>query len=226
MFCENCQQTFTGKKTQRFCSRSCANRSRSKVDHSFFSPPTILNSYYAGFIAADGCILEPDGGSPVLQVNLNGDDGEFLSKMLEVMGSDLQVRHYSYQNHKRASISVTSKQIAEDLDRNFNITPRKTLTLQPPVGLDRECSLSYIAGLIDGDGSYTFSSKNNRPILNIVGTEAILNWVRDVVGCGAIRQKGNIHSFSCEGDASIRMRSLYIDMPLPFLAIKQKMSLE
>jgi hypothetical protein len=72
-----------------------------------------------------------------------------------------------------------------DLKNNFNITPQKSLTLQPP-NLDYKHALCFIIGIIDGDGSIFLQKqkkdKNNSIVLSIINTRFILEWVKDIFG--------------------------------------------
>ena len=72
------------------------------------------------------------------------------------------------------SIAINCKEICEDLLINFNITPRKSLTLKPPLKIkDDYLKMCYIKGVIDGDGSVC----NNRIV--IYGTKELLEWIKE-----------------------------------------------
>ncbi len=60
----------------------------------------------------------------------------------------------------------------------WKITPRKSLTLEPPENLDYECSLAYIKGFLDGDGCAHFRKKDGSFQMHFYGTEAVLLWIK------------------------------------------------
>ncbi|BAY33709.1 hypothetical protein NIES2107_56100 [Nostoc carneum NIES-2107] len=161
------------------------------ANRQFFSEPNILNSYWAGFIAADGCICEHKNCSTKsLKISITQGDHYLLERFVsdtEFTGIvSLDQAKESIINGRKlnvkptVSISVScAQEWFVDLEKNFNITPRKSLTLQPPDNLDRECSLAYIKGFFDGDGC-AHIRKNG--YLNIVfyGTFECLTWIKSI----------------------------------------------
>lgn len=68
--------------------------------------------------------------------------------------------------------------------KNFNITPRKSLTLLPPNLSDTNLIDAFICGYIDGDGSIFLYKNNVRNIqdslsISIVGTYEIVLWIKE-----------------------------------------------
>lgn len=227
--CPHCQNDFyRNRDRQVFCSRKCVQESQNTVDHNFFSEPNIVNSYYAGFIAADGCVTISRSGTHSLKIGLKSDDLEFLKVFAKkINGNPPRVYFYDRvdkgRNSETAQVSFHSKKIVEDLNQNFKICPRKTLVLEPPVHLSHENALAYLAGLIDGDGSYTYSRR--RPVLSIAGTKSVLEWAARVFNEGSEVKKhkwSQIYYLTYHGDNAIRVREQYINMPLPFLDRKYR----
>jgi hypothetical protein len=73
---------------------------------------------------------------------------------------------------------VTCPQWVESLERIYRITPRKSLTIQPPTALGWEYVWSYIRGVFDGDGH---ASILGNALHLVSGSEPFLTWiVRDV----------------------------------------------
>jgi hypothetical protein len=118
-------------------------------DENFFSVPNILNSYWAGFIAADGCIRGYH--DHYLSLGLSKKDISHLEKFKR----DLRLSNKItiYDKHNSCITGLSSNKICDDLKNNFNITPRKSKTLKPPNIKNKTNILSFIAGYIDGDGS-------------------------------------------------------------------------
>lgn len=153
----------------------------------YFSVLTLENCYWAGYIAADGCIRHnPDK----LQLVCSEKDNILLEKFKNSIKYTGPIRKvirykntakYKKQEYLESHLSINSKQIIKDLKYNFNITERKSLTLKPPNITDFEQQLAYIIGYIDGDGSICLckakSSKDLQINLSILGTYELLNWI-------------------------------------------------
>lgn len=131
----------------------------------FFSKPNLINSYWAGFIAADGCINDKRHGQKQIRIGLADKDISILKRFkrdIEFTG-EVKVRKNS------VNLDITSNKLCLDLKNNFNITPRKSLTLKPPKNLTKNCEAAFIIGMIDGDG-YIRSYRKNKLRLSLVGT--------------------------------------------------------
>ena len=92
-----------------------ARRSREyNVNDSFFSTVTEVNSYYAGFIAADGNINK---NHPNLTISLAEKDKKFLEKFLVNLDSNYPIRCYKSNGFPISSVIITSRQICNDLGK-------------------------------------------------------------------------------------------------------------
>lgn len=167
-------------------------RSRKKrkyyVNDDFFKIPNMLNSYWGGFIAADGYIRCINRDNISLSIMLSTKDLSHLQSLCVDMNTNKPI-HMGTSNEKPVcSLTIASKQICEDLEINYNIIPRKSLVLEPPSLHNKEMIDSYIRGYIDGDGSVTRAE--NRPRFSILSTLAMCDWMRsrivEIIG----RQKG------------------------------------
>lgn len=150
----------------------------------FFSEPGTLNSYWAGFIAADGCILEKKVNN-LLQVELGYKDIEHLKKFKEDIsfnGNIYRVKRtcncYKEQKYS-CKICISSQKICDDLANNYNITPRKTKTIKPPIHLNNINALAFICGLIDGDGCITLNTNN--VTIRCCGTLELVEWAANKI---------------------------------------------
>ena len=210
----------THKKTIKHCSRACSHKTLYKKDNQnfnedYFSIPNLKNSYWAGFIAADGCVLTPDVGQRRLQISLKSTDGEHLILLKSAVGAGI-IREYSHGIAFRATrITVVSNKICQDLEEMFKITPRKSLTLNPP-NLTGDLAHAFIAGYIDGDGCYKRSG--NRPTVMIRGTFAMLSWIAGVYGLDKQPKIDNgIYAISFHGDDALRVRDSFLGLGLPLM---------
>jgi hypothetical protein len=114
--------------------------------------------YWAGFLAADGCVDLKHR----VRLMLKYDDINHLEKFK----SFLQSTHTISSNtttYNRCSFEFTSPYMCDMLEFNFNIVPNKTNKLVFAKHLPKEYLRHYIRGYFDGDGSIceSFSNKNS-----------------------------------------------------------------
>lgn len=143
------------------------------IDEKVFNKKTIISSYWAGFIAADGCIRVRKHGQKNLVITLANKDREHLEKFKAFLKSDKPI--YNYKS-RACSFEISNNKIINDLLNNFNITEKKTFTLKPP-NLEGDLALSFIIGYVDGDGCFYINKKDDQIDLSITGTEPILRFV-------------------------------------------------
>lgn len=161
------------------------------VDDNFFETPDVLNCYWAGFIAADGCIKVCQKQNS-LHIALSSKDFEHLQLFKNNIKFDGSIQNYfikkTYKNEEKifetSKITITSQKISDDLYQNFNITPRKSLTLLPPNISEPNLVDAFICGYIDGDGSVCLYKHNIRNVqdalsISIIGTYEVLTWIKE-----------------------------------------------
>lgn len=188
------------------------------LNHDFFGNFSPESCYWAGFIAADGCVYERDYGSSQLLVALNSKDHEHLVKFTKLIGFTGPVYKYyntEYEGNWRSAINITSKIIAKDLKKNFNIVPRKSIILNSPNICNEEFKIHFIRGYIDGDGSYD----KKKPQITIAGTDKMLKWIKEIlknnckVGNPSICPRDNIFVITYGGGIQVPniLRLLYMN---------------
>lgn len=166
-------------------------------DSTFFSIPNPINSYWAGFIAADGCIQHgTNDNSKWISFCISVKDIDHLYKFKQVTNASQAVRVHG----KYAYFTVYSQQWAQDLSSNFKIYPRKTLReVPPPLALD--LSYHFLRGYFDGDGSVT---KSGNQVTFLAGTKALLDWFIPLINFrGKIQRNGKLWVIAPSG-ASLR----------------------
>lgn len=146
-----------------------------RCDDTFFSKPNLINSYWAGFIAADGCVNDLSNRKNILQIAVHPKDVSLITRFKKDIKYTGNVKFYRNKTTNLVQIRITSDKICEDLKKNFNITPRKSLTLRPPKGLTKQQARAYLVGYIDGDGCISIDKKN-KVRLDILGTNKNLMW--------------------------------------------------
>jgi len=170
--CSRCAKSAIGKKNKKL-----------EYDSSFFTYPTPLNSYWAGFLAADGWIIDTPRNKQV-SVQLDSKDKVHLELFASQVGFNgklyegMNDRGFSKTNPRpwtRLTVCGAAQWI-KDLKENFGIIPAKSLILEPPTNLNHECSIAFVCGLFDGDG-YVETNKT----MSFLGTSKVVSWIGTMV---------------------------------------------
>lgn len=153
-------------------------------------------AYWLGFIAADGCVLEPTyqvskrtgkiirKEQGALQIGLQEKDKAHLEKFQK----DIKDTHKINFSKKRKAydIKILSNIICMDLQQ-YNIVPRKSLVLEFPDNIREDLLRHFIRGYFDGDGSIAFC-KNKKGVISIgsiqvsiIGTVMFLNTLNNIL---------------------------------------------
>lgn len=147
-------------------------------DENFFNRPSIHNCYWGGFIAADGCIDEKGNRITFSQKT---EDRALLENFKQSTKYTGKIFDITSGGKPASQLRIVSLNWIQDVKKHFNITPRKSLTLEPPNLHISDLQLAYIIGYIDGDGSIRLTQRGNKDylILDIVGTYNLLDWIRN-----------------------------------------------
>lgn len=240
---------FLNKKTKAVKDKAWALKITSfySYDKNFFKTITPLSSYWAGFIAADGCLLHREGSNIYgLVIELSVLDKNHLLRFMDDIKYTGKI--YDHLSKSPSSKNVTvlsklyisvSKEFFEDLRINFNLTPRKTYRLAPPLNLDEENLLAYLIGYIDGDGSICLTNRKFKEIIKpelMIGFSssslALISWIREFTNIRfnrSLRKKiNNVNNipgssgnqFSISGLRACHMVDFLNKIDLPKLARK------
>ena len=149
-----------------------------QVNDNYFSTITSDSAYWAGFIAADGNIAK---NKSQLTITLARKDKVHLENFIKALDSNYKIHNSLSHGYPVCSVYIYSEKICADLKNNFNITPAKSLTLEPPNITDINCIDKFIQGYIDGDGSiglYSSSKIKQKSLrLSVLGTETMCLWI-------------------------------------------------
>lgn len=158
----------------------------------FFSYDNELSFYYAGFMAADGCIKLKDGKYKQIQLALSAADINIVKRFAEHILYEGDVKEYSLNSRhadgspiKRADLQISSDRMFDDLHR-FGLTVRKTHTFSMPQWLiEHPLVHHFLRGYFDGDGSAFISKPSGTRTIPQVyfstrGTEAFLTQMRNL----------------------------------------------
>lgn len=150
-----------------------------QVDDDFFANTESLECcYWAGFMAADGCVGSPKKNC--MRLKIKDTDLGHLNRFKNSIGYDGKL-HVSRKNSSTyVCINIHSKKIVEDLAW-FKITKRKSLTLEPPP-LCGEQALAFLIGYIDGDGCISIEKLKERTRLRlcVIGTYKMICWAKSI----------------------------------------------
>lgn len=218
--------SYSANRTSTYCSQKCRFLGENPdYNEDFFSKPNVINSYWAGLIAADGCVVDAKRGQRRLTFALKESDRQHVDSLCSAIGAGSVYENSQHdkrtnKTYHRVEYKIPSDKICDDLAENFNIHPRKSLIHEPPK-IEDDLALAFIAGYIDGDGSYTYRHK--RPIIKIVGTVEFLSWIsRHYEINKTPRPDGSkIHAISFYGNDAIRIRESFKNLNLPLLDRKK-----
>jgi DNA-binding transcriptional regulator WhiA len=153
---------------------------RNELDHNFFETPNPLNCYIAGLIAADGSICTKRKNVWFFQKEKYL--VEYIKNSIKASNS---IYYRKRKNTEEYSILFTSSKIINDLKNNFGIIDNKSkIGLPIPSIQNKELIACYVAGLIDGDGSisYTLEPRNKKSyrfIFTLLCSKDCLYWIND-----------------------------------------------
>lgn len=148
----------------------------------FFNQDNERSFYWAGFIAADGCVKLKDQKYKQLCICLSIKD----LKLLEAFKKDIQfegpIHKHLKGRYKKCEITISSNKVFDSLKR-FGIKERKSLNYSMPEWLiNNELFRHYLRGYFDGDGTVGLYKKKNRDVrqctFEILGSEIFLKQVK------------------------------------------------
>lgn len=197
---------------------------RYQKNHNFFAEKSNLNSYWAGFIAADGNI-STKGNS--LSIRLSAKDTAHLQRLSDLLSGDYklrpEIRTLNGKDYPTIGFSLASPQWKLDLLNNWKITPKKSMTLEFPHLDSVENRKSFICGYIDGDGCICVS--NNKIAVQILGTRSFLSSILEFLTSQKIvtgnninvREHKQISTLSFGSTTAIAVLDFLHDSDLPLL---------
>lgn len=145
-------------------------------DNKFFDTPNIQNCYWAGFIAADGCVCEKD---TYLGFSIGKKDEEILYNFKQQVLYDGPIRYYTLDNHQYVDLRMYSMHHWHNKLREYwNITPKKSNTLRPPNLINKQHIYAYIIGYFDGDGTMGWYKNDKYFAFGFCGTQIMMEWIR------------------------------------------------
>ena len=141
-----------------------------EINESFWKDFNFLNCYYAGILAADGCLRLNNkkfkyAGS--LEWQVASKDRILLEAFKDISSYQGPISDGIYGGHRKSKLYIKCQTWNKDLFENFNIIPNKTFRVMPPHGLTDQQMFCWLIGYIDGDGCLTFNKIHKKLVLSI-----------------------------------------------------------
>lgn len=122
-----------------------------KCDNGFFAELTSISAYWAGFIAADGCLWSRNGKEKSLSIGLKRSDFRHLIKFKKAIDSNSKIR--CIESNKSVYISLKSVSRIFDSLIELGIGQNKSLRINK-VKIPFRLMPHFIRGVCDGDGYF------------------------------------------------------------------------
>jgi len=145
---------------------------KTKVNHYYFSKYSKENCYWAGFILADGYIRTNKRFT--LSIKLQKGDIDHLEKLK----NDIKFEGKIIERPLYVNIDISSTQIVKDLQENFGIHTKKSLTCEISSKIPQKYLKDFIRGYFDGDGCITYTTVDT---ISFVGTEKTVNFIKNFI---------------------------------------------
>ena len=155
------------RQTGRFLSSPQAALLR----HDIFSEDKPSSAWLAGVLAADGSV---EVNLRTISLSQSGETGRELIREVQRLTNHTSRIYVSHPPYGRTAYAVrlTSSRMAEDLQRRYLVTPRKTLTYSWP-DIPQPLLAPFLRGYVEGDrcvGIYTTPQAKPMLHLSFVGT--------------------------------------------------------
>lgn len=138
----------------------------------FFRNINIISSYWAGFIAADGCLYKR-GNRKILFIALNQRDKQHILNFLRAIKSNIIPSKIKSNNS--VGFSISSDKFFDYLFK-LGITPNKSLTIKK-VYIPSRLISHFIRGVFDGDGSISGRDASHIQLC-IAGNKPFLEFIQ------------------------------------------------
>jgi hypothetical protein len=176
--CKNCINLKNKKIRLEKRNPNLRKYSKYTLNEEAFNQETEEVYYYAGLLAADGCLFKTSEKSKRLSLTLHEKDITTIENFKNFIKFDGNILFY---RKKYPYISITgANKLVNTLEKKFNIVTNKSLIYNPPKIDNLNLALAFIVGYIDGDGCL-YKSKNGKFYqIQILGTQKMLDFVCNI----------------------------------------------
>lgn len=199
----------------------------------FFSYDTPGSFYWAGFLAADGCMRDYKNDGKQIALELSNKDISHLEKFKKCIGFNGNIMCRKTRNS--SILKVSSSKMFDDLAR-FNVVPKKSLIYTFPIWIiNHPLANHFMRGYFDGDGCFCLQNRTTQTKelkLSVAGTKLFLEVFEDILckNCGIKKTKlevnGNIHVLHKGGTKqAIKIRDFLYGNSIPDNRLDRKYDL-
>lgn len=162
-------------------------------DENFWEIPNKLNCYYAGLLAADGCIHDQSNSTSWSCEVKDKIYLEYFSNYIKFSGTikyGTKINDFTQLDNRKNTKSISNmahlricncKKWHRDMAKNFSLTPRKSHRLAPPNLNNDLLKCCYIIGYIDGDGCLHVNNRGEAHISFTSASINVLEWIKDFI---------------------------------------------
>jgi len=207
---------------------------KSKMNENVFNDASKEAHYWAGLIAADGCLSVKKGkykDYPLVIIYLTGEDGKHIQGLLDFLETDKKLftqkvtSDWAKPNQINVGTSFWSEHIWNWL-QGHGITERKSLTLK--VSSLLADSPDFWRGVVDGDGTVNFAKNRgiNYPHIGLGGSQDMMIQFQSFVSkhLGVTPKVGtcrSIYRVAMNGQPAQDLTRFLYDRPGPALPRKK-----
>lgn len=190
-----------------------------KLNDTVFNEVTPESAYWAGLLAADGCINQ---NGRYFSLELQAKDEMHLGRLLEYLESDGKITYRTIKEMEGrniySAINVSSIEIIEALHKNFNLIPAKSLTIEPPLIENIQHREAFMLGLFDGDGNISRKSNGQLVVGFTTASYKIAYWYLEEVKRILDKKEHSISSRTKENSNIVRDIRLHSQEASRFLS--------
>jgi len=146
-------------------------------NENFFVNLTAISAYWAGFIAADGCLWSKNGRGKSLFIGLKQSDIKHLEKFRKAIKSNAKISYIKSNNS--VHIGLWSEDKIFDSLTKLGIEQNKSLRIKK-VKITHRFMSHFIRGVFDGDG-YFGGKKVTHIQFQIGGYKPLLEQIQEVL---------------------------------------------
>lgn len=171
--------------------RNRLNESKLKFNINYFDNIDLPEkAYWLGFISADGCLKDN-------KVRLVSKDYEVIYKFKKALNSEHKIVNSiiidkrSNKKYQSYILSITNNGFTKKVEKYINIDKSTNFYLP---NIDKNLYPYFIAGMFDGDGSFTIYGKNKHRIkVSLISTKECLEQVQNfLLEIGLLKKKTKI----------------------------------
>lgn len=171
------------------------NRKHEFNERYFLEIDTHAKAYILGFLYADGNVHSNMYTTSIGIADVDEDLIGFVQSELELNGGVYRKigkpnRDSGRKERDSIHLNINSRLMCQDLV-DQGVVPNKSLILEPPKNVPDEFLNSFVLGYFDGDGCISLG-KNGSYGITIVGTEAMMRFIQNLICQGAEVNAGKI----------------------------------